>query len=141
MGVNHIDKVASFLNVVMGEEFKVKGRNQTYKFTTAGLLETGHLLPVYDDFMLKELIRGSEVIEKLPFNPEGEQDYFTYSRSWDWKIKSYKWKGSSNDFMRKKCGMVFRTYEEAELARPKIYEDLTGKKWEDNKAGERRELK
>ena len=66
----------------------------------------------------------------LPFSPKHGQKYYTI-RLDAWAVTKATWVDDPVDYLRKEQDMVFRTYEDAGFACPKIYEKLTGKNWDD----------
>lgn len=73
---------------------------------------------------------NNALVEKLPFEPDVGETYWTVHTD-KWSVFKATWLDSPIDCMRKSSKMVFRTYEDAGFACPKIYEKLTGKNWED----------
>ena len=69
-------------------------------------------------------------IKKPPFVPKKNDIYWTVA-SKTFKAIRETWNDNAIDYARLKCGMVFRNENDAIAARPRIYEDLTGKKWGD----------
>lgn len=138
MSKNLIPEIARLSGVEIGEEFKFRIVNSgneikhTFRFTEEYLEYYDNDVEDWERVgspMLAEFIRGEIEIVKLPWKPKCGQHYYTYGRSWNWEIKRFEWKGTSNDCMRKKCGCVFRTEAEALKERPRIYKELTGKDW------------
>ena len=76
----------------------------------------------------------NELVDKkvihLPFSPKHGQKYYTI-RLDAWAVTKATWVDDPVDYLRKEQDMVFRTYEDAGFACPKIYEKLTGKNWDD----------
>ena len=70
------------------------------------------------------------VVVKAPFQPKHGQKYYTI-RLDAWAVTKATWVDDPVDYLRKEQDMVFRTYEDAGFACPKIYERLTGKNWDD----------
>jgi hypothetical protein len=74
---------------------------------------------------------GDVEVIKIPFEPQEGEKYWSY---WgDWEIEYYLWEGKRTVAqLRKACGCVFRTEEEAIKARPAKYKELTGKEWQES---------
>lgn len=136
---NYMKQVAEMLGVELNEEFRVKelfrgGDSELQcRITEFGLQifhDGGDVGAwVRNDAMLTRLILGDESIElvKPPFVPKIGKEYWTFINDC-WEIVRVRWRDCLSDFMRLKCGMVFRTEAEAIATKPLIYEELTGKK-------------
>lgn len=141
--MNYMKQVAEMLGVELNEEFWVKelfrggDSKLKCKITEFGLriFHDGGNVSAWarNDAMLTRLIFGDESIElvKPPFVPKSGKEYWTFINDC-WEIVSFRWRGCLSDFMRLKCGMVFLTKEEARTARPRVYQELTGKEREGN---------
>jgi hypothetical protein len=128
MTKNLIPIIAKELGVEIGEEFAIKGiENTKYRFQS-DMLEASTINTVWICSGL-HINRLAEVeIIKLPFEPKAGEKFWTY---WtDWSVTDFEWKDKTANFdFRKFCGCVFRTREEAIKARPEKYKELTGKEW------------
>lgn len=133
-GINRMADVAKMLGVELGEEFKINlCPNVLFKFDMNGVLvqeQTKCSWHSANQRVLQELIYGSFEIVKLPWKPKYGDDYWTYMFE-GYFVEHNKWVDSAWDYIALRCGCVFRTKEEAELARPQKYQELTGKEWEE----------
>lgn len=137
MTKNLIPVIAEKLGVEIGEEFDVNipymgtTRWCRYKLTNKGLVrkrETGEWWS--SPGFLERLICGDYEISKLPYKPKYSEEYWTYTGG-AWNVADALWEDRAIDCVRKHCGCVFRTKEEAIAARPAKYQTLTGKEWKD----------
>lgn len=132
---NLIPVIAKELGVEIGEEFEIKGMNNTkYRFGN-DMLESskknqtsGSTVWICSALYLNRLAE-IEII-RLPFNPKEGDYYWTY---WckDFSVIRDYWGNTPTDYALKLAGIVFRTQEEAIAARPAKYLELTGKEWQD----------
>lgn len=130
MTKNHMAEVAKMLGVELGEEFIVdKGSNhlEECRIAKTGLHDVRTSGRCCE--MLTEILTGEYEIIKLPWRPKVRGMYWSYLG--DFSIFSSFWDETSLDYMRLKCGCVFRTEEEAIAARPQKYKELTEKEWEE----------
>ena len=131
--MNLIPKIAKELGVEVGEEFELAGYSGTYSFKENGLCyydKQRKECTLAEDYVLVDILRGIEEIEKPPFEPKrGEVYWFVSLRAK--QVGFNEWVGRSWDYMAKYCGNCFRTEAEAEKHKYEIYEKLTGKKWEE----------
>lgn len=139
--MNYMKQVAEMLGVELNEEFDVcescldwKKQLVKCKITESGLLVySNHEKNWFcDHLMLGQILSKDDSIEikKPPFVPKKNDIYWTVA-SKKFNAKRETWDDYAIDYARLKCGMVFRTENEAVDARPRIYEELTGKKWSD----------
>lgn len=130
--MNCVLQVAKLLGVELGEEFKLEGRLQHFRFVDTGLEAFNGEYWESANAITGIIIAGVYKIEKLPYEPK-EGDYYI-SVFWDGdesiQVGPVKWTADSNDCCRKYSGNVFRTAAEAEREKYNVYERLTGKKWE-----------
>ena len=138
--MNYMKQVAEMLGLEIGEEFEILERSLAErvekvkcKITEIGLvsyIDEGNWM--CDHMMLGQILAGDESVEviKQPYVPKKGKEYWTFINDC-WELASFRWRDCQSDFLRLRCGMVFRTKNEAIDARPRIYEDLTGKKWGD----------
>lgn len=132
MAKNLIPEIAKMLGVEIGEEFKVKGDDETtYSFTDDGLKLTYNggigIVEISSDVAFASLVNGTDEIVKLPWKPkEGEKYWgFWYSSLNDaWIVLLYTWGNNPADFAFYKAGWVYRTKEEAQAALPKVAAEL-----------------
>lgn len=132
MAKNLIPNIAQMLGVEIGEEFKVKGDDETtYIFTDDGLKLTYDggvgIVEISSDVAFAALVNGKDEIVKLPWNPkEGEKYWgFWYSPLNDaWLVLLYTWGNNPADFAFHKAGWVFHTKEEAKAALPAVAKEM-----------------
>lgn len=139
---NHMEEVAKILDLELGEEFKIKrytdNDSSCYRITLNGLEFKTSASAIkwfksHDD-TFHEICTGNIQIAKLPFKPKVGEKYWYVC--WvneppyvDWTKCVY----SSYDYGKINLGNCFRTQEEAEANKFKIYERLTGKPQESEK--------
>ena len=63
--------------------------------------------------------------------PKRDKEYWTFINDC-WELASFRWRDCLSDFLRLRCGMVFRTKEEAVAEIPRVYKEMTGKEWSEN---------
>ena len=132
MAKNLIPEIAKLLGVEVGEEFKVKGDDETtYSFTDDGLklIYNGGIgiAEISSDAAFVDLVNGKDEIVKLPWKPKKGEDYwgFLYSQLNDaWLIALYTWSNSPEDFAFHKAGWVFHTKKEAKAAIPTVAKEM-----------------
>ena len=132
MSKNLIPQIAEMLGLQLGEEFKIKGYDElTYRFASDGLKLT------YDNDMeisdltakvaLVALLNGKDEIVKLPWKPKEGETYWTfilYDSDIRLGIEPHKWTDDIFDFALFKAGWIYRSYEEAEAALPKVATEM-----------------
>lgn len=132
---NKMKEVANLLGVELEEEFKIKNQwtDDLLKITIdRGVVKFDQWRYRWFEITgrkLNDILLGKYKIEKLSFKPKMDENYWTYTHD-DFKVFQSYWLDSAIDYARKKCGMIFRTEEEAKRERQRVYEELTGKKWE-----------
>lgn len=132
MAKNLIPEIARMLGVEIGEEFKVKGDDETtYIFTDDGLKLTYDggigMVEISSDAAFAALVNGKDEIVKLPWNPKKGEKYwgFWYSSVNDaWLVLLYTWANNPADFALYKAGWVYRTRAEAEAALPAVAAEM-----------------
>lgn len=132
MAKNLIPQIAQMLGVEIGEEFKVKGDDETtYIFTDDGLKLTYDggigIVEISSDAAFAALVNGKDEIVELPWKPKKGEKYwgFWYSSVNDaWLVLLYTWGNNPADFALYKAGWVYRTKEEAEDALPKVAAEI-----------------
>ena len=128
---NLIPIIAKERGVEMGEEFKIANDlGFRFKFVPEDLLlkdEDEEDWYEADNEVIVALIKGSKEIIKLPFEPQKDERYYTFSDSWE--IVDTLWKNYLCDYGRKAISCIFRTHKEALEARPAKYKELTGVDW------------
>ena len=85
---------------------------------------------VRNDTMLRDLLRGDDryKIVRKPWMPKDCDTFWTYYGD-EFQVGEGIWEGCASDYARLKSGMVFRTEKEAVAARPRVYQEVTGKEW------------
>lgn len=132
MSKNLIPEIAKLLGVELGEEFKVKGEDETtYIFTDDGLklIYDGGIgmVEISSDAAFAALVNGKDEIVKLPWKPKKGEKYwgFWYSSVNDaWLVLLYTWANNPADFALYKAGWVYRTRAEAEAALPAVAAEM-----------------
>lgn len=128
MTKNLIPEITKMLGVELGEEFKVKGDDETtYIFTDDGLKLTYDggigIVEISSDVAFAALVKGTDEIVKLPWKPKEGEKYWSFLPG-AWMVTWYTWDDSPIDFAFYKVGWVFRTRAEAEAALPKVAAEL-----------------
>ena len=133
MSSNKMKELAGIFGLEIGEEFNIVDSNGEYseynphKFTEEGLIDKdGDGVPITTN-----LIRGTYIIERLPFVPKIREDYFTYYFSGNdsplnGRVLTNSWEGSPVDKMNKLLGIVFKTEKEAKDYLPTFKRRLEG---------------
>lgn len=132
MAKSLIPEIARMLGVEIGEEFKVKGNDETtYIFTDDGLKTTYNggigIAEISSDAAFVALVMGKDEIVKLPWKPKKGEKYwgFWYSSVDDaWLVLLYTWANNPADFALYKAGWVYRTRAEAEAALPAVAAEM-----------------
>lgn len=130
MGKNLIPQVSQMLGVELGEEFKVKGDDETtYIFTDDGLKLTYNggigIVEISSDVAFAALVNGTDEIVKLPWKPKKGDVYFTFGRLGDkWVVRSLWWGGFPEEYALLDKGWVYRSEEEAQAALHKVAAEL-----------------
>lgn len=124
MGKNLIPQVSQMLGVELGEEFKVKGDDETtYIFTDDGLKLTYNggigIVEISSDVAFAALVNGTDEIVKLPWKPKKGDVYFTFELlGGKWVVRSFWWGGFPNEYALLDKGWIYRSQKEAEAALP-----------------------
>lgn len=140
--LNKMAEVAKLLGVELYEEFEVEDTLYGVKYQTrvsdVGLENYqdgdccgGNGAWMINNAMLRDLLvgrMGFQIISK-PWKPKHLERYWTYYGDM-FEVSEASWDCCAADYARFKSGMVFRTKTEAITARPRVYEEMTGKKWE-----------
>lgn len=136
MAKNLIPNIAQMLGVEIGEEFKVKGDDETtYIFTDDGLKLTYDggvgIVEISSDVAFAALVNGKDEIVKLPWKPTLNKGYWTFtvrdfleSSPRTWTIRPGIWENHPIDIALLNKGWVFRTKGEAKAALPKVAAEL-----------------
>jgi hypothetical protein len=133
--MNLIPIIAKELEVEIGEEFELAGYSGTYSFKENGLCyydKQRKEWTLAEDYVLVDILRGIEEIEKPPFEPKDGDLY--WGVGWvglneNVFVGTCVWHDTQENYADKYCGNRFRTEKEAEAHKFEIYEKLTGKKW------------
>lgn len=130
MSKNLIPEIAKLLGVELGEEFQVKGDDETtYIFTDDGLKITYDggigIVEISSDAAFVALVMGKDEIVKLPWKPKKGEDYYTFGSSiGEWEVSRQRWTCHPFDLAVLAKGWAYRTREEAESALPKIAKEM-----------------
>lgn len=133
MAKNLIPQIAKMLGVEIGEEFKIKGyddsNTRTYKFTAQGLRVKLVEHPEATEFnalaAFNSLLVGDIEIVKLPWKPKKGDVYFTFGRLGDkLVVRSLWWGGFPEEYALLDKGWVYRSEKEAQAALPAVAKEL-----------------
>ena len=137
MSKNLIPEIARMLGVELGEEFKIKGyddsNTRTYKFTAQGLRVKLVEHPEATEFnalaAFNSLLVGDIEIVKLPWKPKKGETYYTFVlmvvlMGDKWVVRSSRWGGLPNEYALLDKGWAFRTEAEAQDALPKVAAEM-----------------
>lgn len=142
MAKNLTPEIAKLLGVGIGEEFKIRDTilnkmyGNEYRFYENNLQyfsddKYGWCNASYET--LTYLIYGDYEIIKLPWKPKINDEYWTFDSMcyteqcktrFVWDIISDKWINHPSEIALLEKGWIFRTYEEAKEALPKVAEEL-----------------
>ena len=125
MAKNLIPQIAQMLGVELGEEFKVKGDDETtYIFTDDGLkLTYDGGIGISSEVAFAALVYGKDEIVKLPWKPKKGDVYYTFSfggLSEEWVVVKQQWDAHPYERALLDKGWVFPTREAAEAALPAV---------------------
>ena len=142
MAENLMSKVSKLLGVELGEKFTVKGIDDRDDWITAYLTKDGLMLQnvyMYNGDAhkyLARLITGKLEHKKLPWKPKVGDKYYALSLMLSMKprIERCDWIDSTEDYALLKLGIIYKTEEEAMAHMKADYEELTGRKLEQNDA-------
>lgn len=130
MAKNLIPEIAQMLGVEIGEEFKVKGDDETtYIFTDDGLKLTYDggigIVEISSDVAFVDLVNGKDEIVKLSWKPKKGDVYSTFGRLGDkWVVRSLWWGGFPEEYALLDKGWVYRSEKEAQAALPSVAKEL-----------------
>lgn len=134
MSKNLIPQIARMLGVELGEEFKLKNKQdncvstELYKFSEDSLLyryqdQDGYYTAL--SLTLYHLFRGDCEVIKLPWKPKKGDVYYTFEIfRGKWVVRSLWWTGAPCNYALLDKGWVFRTKEEAEDALTKVAAEM-----------------
>jgi len=132
--MNLIPKIAEMLNVEIGEEFKIAGHGDKYRFIKTEFQYYDKDYNVWccaSALTFNELLTGNAEIKKFPFEPKIGDTYHTVRLYWnELVVVEREFRLELTPLADKYCGNFFKTHSEAEKHKFEIYEKLTGKKWE-----------
>lgn len=130
MSKNLIPEIAKLLGVEIGEEFQVKGDDETtYIFTDDGLKTTYNggigIAEISSDAAFVALVNGKDEIVKLPWKPKMFETYRSFDIVYGKLVVCYlKWTGLPYQYALLDKGWVYRTRTEAETALPAVAEEM-----------------
>lgn len=130
MAKNLIPQIAQMLGVEIGEEFKVKGDDETtYIFTDDGLKLTYDggigMVEISSDAAFAALVNGKDEIVKIPWKPKMYEEYWTFGKlGKQWTVGALVWKGLPYEILLLDKGWVYRTRAEAEAALPAVAKEM-----------------
>lgn len=133
MGKNLIPEIAKMLGVELGEEFKIKGyddsNTRTYKFTAQGLRVKLVEHPEATEFnalaAFNSLLVGDIEIIKLPWEPKVGETYYSFCRFLGkWDVWQDEWTNHPFELALLDKGWIYRTRAEAEAALPAVAKEL-----------------
>lgn len=130
MAKNLIPQIAQMLGVEIGEEFKVKGDDETtYIFTDDGLKLTYDggigIVEISSDVAFVDLVNGKDEIIKLPWEPKVGETYYSFCRFLGkWDIWQDEWTNHPFELALLDKGWIYRTRAEAEAALPAVAKEL-----------------
>lgn len=130
MAKNLIPEIAKMLGVEIGEEFKIKGDNETYRFTNDGLVFNqmdGFDLEstVAAKARLDSLLNGKDEIVKLPWQPKEGESFYTFTAAYgEWSVSLDMWAEEPCNYALLDKGWIYRTKKEAIAALPAVLKEL-----------------
>lgn len=134
MSKNLIPEIAKMLGVELGEEFKVKGDDETtYTLTDDGLKTTYNggigIAEISSDAAFAALVMGKDEIVKLPWKPKAGEQYYSFGGRFFgdptvWIVVDVIWQGLAYDVAMFDKGWVYRSEKEAQAALPAVAKEL-----------------
>lgn len=139
MEKNLMTNVAGLLGLSLHEPFKIRNDDGEliegiFEITPSGVRDTTGF---YESDFLTFLVSGDFKVEKIRWQPKEGETFFSYQdicKGQEWAIAAEQWHGFPYQYALLATNMVFRTEQAALLARPKVYQKLTGKEWRDKNA-------
>lgn len=134
--MNYMKQVTEMLGVEFEEEFRIKDTStgnilkDVYRITTQRLERMVSKEWNMYNGILDNVLSGRYEVVKTPYEPKVGGRCWTYSDE-DFEIGIVIFYKTPSMLAMMKSGMLFRTENEAIATRPRIYEELTGKKWGD----------
>ena len=139
MAKNLIPEICKMLGVELGEEFKVKDKQnncvstEIYKFSEDSLLyryqdQDGYYTALSPT--LYRLFRGDYEVIKLPWKPKKGETYYTFVlmvvlMGDKWVVRSSRWGGLPNEYALLDKGWAYRTRAEAKAALPAVAKEMS----------------
>lgn len=130
MAKSLIPEIARMLGVELGEEFKIKGDNETYRFTNDGLVFNqmdgfGLESTVAAKAKLDSLLNGKDEIVKLPWQPKEGESFYTFTAAYgEWSVSLDMWAEEPCNYALLDKGWIYRTKKEAIAALPAVLKEL-----------------
>lgn len=130
MSKNLIPEIAKLLGVELGEEFQVKGDDEsTYIFTDDGLKVTYDggigIAEISSDAAFVALVMGKDEIVKLPWKPQMFETYRSFDIVYGKLVVCFlKWTGLPYQYALLDKGWVYRSEKEAKAALPSVAKEL-----------------
>ena len=143
MSENLIPEVLKMLGVTYGEKFNLQAHDpELYKNYSFFFDKDSELYIVNNlngstsnaNIMLYSILCGHYKIIKLPWRPKEGDKYYAIILMGNIKpcIESHYWTDSTKDYALLKLGIIYKTEEEAMAHMKADYEELTGKKLEND---------
>ena len=129
MAKNLMPEISKLLGVEIGKEFIVKNADSGAHVVLAmDGLHIGYngYLERPNGNLLQKVLCGLYEIEKLPWEPKIDEEYFCPSIGIK-SVTDFSWTNNTFDYAMKALGMVYRTKEEAQAHLAEDYKKLTGK--------------
>lgn len=132
MSKNLIFEIAQMLGVTIGEEFKIKDKqdnfvsDKTYKFSENALMyfyqEDGDICRIVAGSQtLCSLLNGNFEVVKLPWHLKKGEEYYTFTgTSEKWIVWKQRWTNHPIDYALLAKGWVYPSKKEAEFALSKV---------------------
>ena len=143
MSKNLMPEVLKMLGVTYGEDFKLQAPDpELYKNYSFFFDKDSELYIVNNlngstsnaNIMLYSILCGHYKIIKFPWKPKIGDKYYAIILMGNIKpcIESHYWTDSTKDYALLKLGIIYKTEEEAMAHMKADYEELTGKKLEND---------
>lgn len=137
MSKNLMPQIAEMFGLELGEEFKIKGyddsNTRTYKFTAQGLRVKLVEHPEATEFnalaAFNSLLVGDAEIVKLPWKPKAGEQYYSFGGRFFgdptvWIVIDVIWQGLAYDVAMFGKGWVYKSKEEAKAALPAVAAEM-----------------
>ena len=143
MSKNLMPEVLKMLGVTYGEKFNLQAHDpELYKNYSFFFDKDSELYIVNNlngstsnaNIMLYSILCGHYKIIKFPWKPKAGDKYYAIILMGNIKpcIESHYWTDSTKDYALLKLGIIYKTEEEAMAHMKADYEELTGKKLEND---------